>query len=159
MNVTLKVLKYHVRDLMRSRWLLGYALFFGVLAEGLERLSGSSETALLSLVSITLFIVPLVALVFGTVYFYNAREFTELLLAHPVSRRQLFSGLYLGLTVALGAAFAVGVATPVLLEGLDAATQRVPFAMLLVAGVALTAIFTAVAFLIATLTEDRLKGL
>ncbi|HUX35214.1 MAG TPA: ABC transporter permease subunit [Gemmatimonadaceae bacterium] len=159
MNVMLKVLKYDVRDLVRSRWLLGYAAFFAVITDALVRFGGSSEKALLSLVSITLFIVPLVALVFGTVYLYNAREFTELLLAHPVNRRQLFGGLYLGLTLPLALAFVLGVAVPLLLEGLDDAGQRVPFVMLLVAGAALTAIFTAVAFLIATRTEDRLKGL
>ena len=159
MNVMLKVLKYDVRDLVRSRWLLGYGLFFAVVADALVRFGGSTEKALLSLVSITLFIVPLVSLVFGTVYLYNAREFTELLLAHPVNRRQLFGGLYLGLTLPLGLAFVAGVAVPLALEGLDDPAQRVPLIMLLVVGAALTAIFTAVAFLIATWTEDRLKGL
>ncbi len=159
MNVMLKVLKYDVRDLVRSRWLLGYGLFFAVVADALVRFGGSTEKALLSLVSITLFIVPLVSLVFGTVYLYNAREFTELLLAHPVNRRQLFGGLYLGLTLPLGLAFVAGVAVPLALEGLDDPAQRVPLLMLLVVGSALTAIFTAVAFLIATWTEDRLKGL
>ncbi|MGH7669992.1 MAG: ABC transporter permease subunit [Gemmatimonadaceae bacterium] len=159
MNIMLKVLKYDVRDLVRSRWVLGYALFFAVVTDALVRFGGSSEKALLSLVSITLFIVPLVSLMFGTVYLYNAREFTELLLAHPVNRRQLFGGLYLGLTLPLCVAFVAGVAIPLLLEGLDNSGQRVPFVMLLITGAALTAIFTAVAFLIATGTEDRLKGL
>lgn len=159
MNPMLKVFKYDVRDLVRSRWILGYALFFVVVTDALVRFGGSSEKALLSLVSITLFIVPLVSLMFGTVYLYNAREFTELLLAHPVNRRQLFGGLYLGLTLPLCVAFAAGVAVPLMLEGLDDSGQRIPFVMLLIAGTALTAIFTAVAFLIATRTEDRLKGL
>ncbi len=159
MNAMLKVLKYDVRDLVRSRWLLGYALFFAVVTDALVRFGGSSEKALLSLVSITLFIVPLVSLVFGTVYLYNAREFTELLLAHPVNRRQLFGGLYLGLTLPLCLAFVAGVGLPLALEGLDDAAQRIPLLMLLAVGAALTAVFTAIAFLIATWTEDRLKGL
>ena len=44
---------------------------------------------------------PLVALVFATIYLYDAREFTELLLAQPIRRRQLFAGLYLGLALPL----------------------------------------------------------
>jgi Cu-processing system permease protein len=159
MNPTFKVLKYNVRDLMRSRWLLGYAAFFGVITDALIRFGGNTEKALLSLVSITLFVVPLVALVFGTVYLYNARDFTELLLAQPINRRQLFGGLYLGLTLPLCLAFGAGVTVPVLCEGLDDAAQRGPFLVLLAAGVALTAIFTGVAFVIATRAEDRLKGL
>lgn len=159
MNATVKVLKYDVRDLVRSRWLIGYTIFFAVLTDALIRFGGSSEKALLSLVSVTLFIVPLVALVFGTVYFYNAREFTELLLAQPVNRRQLFGGLYLGLAASLAAGFVVGVGAPVLFEGLDDAAARGPFVMLLAVGVALTCIFVAIAFLIAIRSEDRLKGL
>jgi Cu-processing system permease protein len=158
-NATAKVLRYDLRDLMRSRWLLGYAAFFAVLTDALIRFGGSSERALLSLVSVALFVVPLVSLVFGTVYFYNAREFTELLLAQPVNRRQLFAGLYLALAASLSAGFALGVAAPVLLEGLDDASMRGPFAMLLVVGVALSCIFVGLAFLIAIRWEDRLKGL
>lgn len=159
MNATAKVLRYDMRDLLRSRWLVGYALFFGALTDALIRFGGSSEKALLSLVSVTLFVVPLVALVFGTVYFYNAREFTELLLAQPVNRRQLFAGLYLGLALSLSLGFLLGVAVPVMFEGLDDAAARVPFFMLLAAGTALTAIFSAIAFVIAIRFEDRLKGL
>ncbi len=159
MNTMLKVFKYDVRDLARSRWLLAYTLFFAAAGDALIRFGGSSEKALLSLVSITLFVVPLVSLVLGTVFLYNARDFTELLLAQPVNRRQLFGGLYLGLTVPLAVAFALGTGLPFLVEGLDGAAQRVPLAMLLVVGVALTASFTAVAFVIATATDDRLKGL
>jgi Cu-processing system permease protein len=159
MNTAAKVLKYDLRDLARSRWLIGYALFFAALTDGLIRFGGSTERALLSLASIVLFVVPLVALVFGTVYFYNAREFTELLLAQPVDRHQLFGGLFLGLTLALSLSFVAGVGLPLLIEGVDDSAARGPLAMLLVAGVALTCIFAALAFLIAIRTEDRLKGL
>ncbi len=159
MSATAKVLKYDVRDLVRSRWLIGYTLFFAAVTDALLRFGGSAEKALLSLVSIALFVVPLVSLVFGTVYLYNAREFTELLLAQPVNRRQLFGGLYLGLALSLSAAFVVGVGGPLLLEGGVDAAMRGPAAMLLLTGVALTCSFTAVAFVVAIRTDDRLKGL
>lgn len=159
MNVTVKILKYDVRDLIRSRWLIGYTIFFVAVTDALLRFGGSAEKAMLSLVSITLFVVPLVSLVFGTVYLYNAREFTELLLAQPVNRRQLFGGLYLGLALSLSAAFVIGAGAPLLLEGgLDGATARAA-AILLATGVALTCSFAAVAFVIAIRTDDRLKGL
>ena len=86
---------------MRSRWLLAYAAFFMLVTEVLLRFSGDPAKAQLSLVSVVLFLVPLVSIVFGTVYLYNAREFIELLLAQPVNRRQMYGGLYLGLTLPL----------------------------------------------------------
>lgn len=159
MNVVGKVLRYQWRDLVRSRWVWGYALFFAAITEGLVRFGGNTETALLSLVSITLFVVPLVSLVLGTVYLYGAREFIEVLLAQPVRRRHVFCGLYLGLTLPLMAAFVLGVGVPLALHGLDADAQRVPLAILLATGAALTAIFTAGAFVIAVRSEDRLRGL
>ena len=87
------VAKFQARDVVRSRWLAAYVVFFWLVTEGLLRFAGGDARAILSLSSIVLYLVPLVTLVFGTVYLYNAREFTELLLAQPVNRRSLFIGL------------------------------------------------------------------
>ena len=159
MNTASKVLKYQVRDLLRSRWLIGYALFFALATDALVRLEGNGERALLGLVSVTLFVVPLVAVVFGTVYVYHAREFTEMLLAQPVARRQLFGGLYGGLAGSLSMAFVLGIGTPLLLEGVGTSATRAPLLVLFAAGIALTCTFSALAFLIALGTESGLKGL
>jgi Cu-processing system permease protein len=109
--------------------------------------------------NLVLVIIPLVNVVFGTMYLYSAREFTELLLAQPVARRSLFAGLYLGLTVPLSLAFVAGVGAPVLFEGAADASTRGTLGMLLLTGVVLTAIFTAIAFVIALHWDDRVKGL
>ena len=86
MRIVRKVVEYHVRDAMRSRWLGIYAGFFLVASEALFRYAGGAEKAVVSLMTVVLFVVPLVTLVLGTVYLYGAREFTELLLAQPVRR-------------------------------------------------------------------------
>ncbi len=153
---TAKIVKYELRDVMRSRWLIAYALFFGVATDALLRFGGSGK-ALVSLTSVTLFIVPLVGLVFGTVYLDNAREFTELLLAQPITRRQLFSGLYLGLTLPLAGAFLAGVGIPFALHGVDDPSLYVPLLTLALVGVALSFVFTALAFVIAAWSDDRLR--
>ncbi|MES2359158.1 MAG: ABC transporter permease subunit [Gemmatimonadota bacterium] len=158
MNTMMKVLKYQARDAIRSRWLIAYALFFLVVTDALLRFSGDPVKAQLSLVSIVLFVVPLVAIVFGTVYLYNAREFVELILAQPVDRRQTYCGLYLGLTLPLIVTFVVGLALPFALNGLDALAWG-RLAALLVAGTVLTCVFTAIATSIAVKCEDRLRGL
>jgi Cu-processing system permease protein len=157
-NTLLKVLKYQSRDAARSRWLIAYAAFFMLVSEVLLRFSGDPMKVQLSLVSVVLFLVPLVSIVFGTVYLYNAREFIELLLAQPVNRRQLYGGLYLGLTLPLALAFVCGLGTPFLFHGIDSSAIGT-LAWLLTAGVVLTCVFTAVASLIAIRCEDRLRGL
>lgn len=158
MNTLLKVLTYQSRDAARSRWLIAYAAFFMLVSEVLLRFSADPMKVQLSLVSVVLFLVPLVSIVFGTVYLYNAREFIELLLAQPVNRRQLYGGLYLGLTLPLVLAFVFGVGTPFLVRGGDGSAMDT-LAWLLTSGVVLTCVFTAVATLIALRCEDRLRGL
>jgi len=153
------VVEYQVRDAVRSRWLAIYAAFFLVASEALFRYAGSAEKAVVSLMTVVLFVVPLVTLVLGTVYLYGAREFTELLLAQPVRRGQLFAGLYLGLTLPLVAAFLGGVGIPGLLHVSELDSARGAFVTLLVVGAALTALFTAIAFVIALESDDRLRGL
>lgn len=158
MNTILKVLKYQAKDALRSRWLVAYALFFMLITDLLLRFSGDPMKAQLSLVSVVLFLVPLVSIVFGTVYLYNSREFIELLLAQPVNRRQMYGGLYLGLTLPLALAFMVGLGLPFVLRGVDA-TVGGSLGALLLSGVVLTCVFTAIASLIAVRCEDRLRGL
>jgi len=157
-HVITRVARFQAREVMRSRWLLAYGCFFLVVTEGLLRFSGGDARTILSLASIVLYVVPLLTLVFGTVYLYNAREFTELLLAQPVGRRGLFAGLYTGLTIPLVLAIAVGVGAPFVARGF-ADTPRGMLAAVIGAGAALTMIFTAIAFCIALWCEDRLRGL
>ena len=145
MNTTAKIARFEVQDVVRSRWLIGYALFFLVVTDALLRF-GSGEKALLSLVNVVLFVTPLVTIVFATVYQYNSREFIELLLAQPVKRRQLFGGLYIGLALPVSLVFAATVAIPMIVHRGDNAVNTGTLIALLGTGVALTSVFTAIAF-------------
>ncbi len=159
MNTTMKVARYEGSNVIKSRWMLVYTLFFFAASYGLLRFAGSGTKALLSLMSVVLFLVPLVTVVYGTVYLYSAREFTELLLAQPVKRWQLFTGLYLGLTVPLSLGLIVGISLPFVAYVRAEPGLAGTLSVLLLAGVALTSVFTAFAFLIALRCDDRMRGL
>lgn len=147
------------REIARNRWVLAYAVVLLVLTEATFRVGGSGVRALTSLLNLVLLLVPLVTSVFGVVYWHAAREFTELLLAQPVPRRQLWWGLYLGLLVPLVGAFAVGITVPLLWHGaLDAESLPI-WSLYLTVGGALTAVFGAVALWIGVRHDDRLRGL
>lgn len=156
---TLKIARYQLRDIVRSRWIVFYGVFFLVITDALFRFGGAGERVLLSLMNVVLIAVPLVAIVLGAMYVYASREFTELLLAQPVRRRSLFFGLFLGLSLPMCVALVLGIGLPFLYHGALGASQVGPTAMLLGTGVLLTLVFTALAFLVALGTEDRTRGL
>jgi Cu-processing system permease protein len=158
MSIVWQVAKPQVRNVVRSRWLACYVAFFLLVSEGLLRFTGGDSKTLLSLANVVLFVVPLVTIVYGTIYLYNSREFIELLLAQPLKRRSLFTGLYLGLTAPLILAISVGITAPFLYHGFGEGQRLV--LLILVAGAAgLTAVFTGLAFCVALWFDDRLTGL
>jgi Cu-processing system permease protein len=157
-SLVAKLTLIQARDVLRSRWIALYAAFFLILTEGLLRFSGGDARAILSLGTASLMVIPLATIVLSTIYVYNAREFTELLLAQPIKRSSLFAGLYLGLALPAAAAFLAGISAPFLLRGGAEPDVTGAFVTLLLVGTLLTFVFTAIAFWIALRTEDRLRG-
>ncbi len=154
-----KVLRYELKDVARAKAVLAYGVFFLLVSEGLFRFTGGDARALLSLGNLVLVVVPLVSIVLGAMFVYGAREFTELLLSQPVGRTQLYTGLYLGLTLPLMGAFLLGVGVPAALHWRGTPEELRGLAILVVSGVSLTGVFTALAFLTAVRFEDRVRGL
>jgi Cu-processing system permease protein len=153
------VLRAGVRDLARGRWVLAYAAALALIAEGLFLFGGTGPQVVLSLLNATLLLVPLMALVFGTTHFYASRDFIELLLAQPLSRTAVFGGLFAGLMLPLAGAFVVGIGVPLVLHGAQQGAGVGALVALAAGGVFLTAIFAALAMLIALSTDDRLRGM
>lgn len=150
---------HHSRDVLRKRWVIAYAIVLTVAGDLLLRLAGSGPSALVSLLNVVLLLIPLIALILGAASLYGAREFTELLLAQPIPRRALFVGLYLGLTVPLAAATALGLTLPFVIERALDATTLPMLAMLVAVSVLLVCVFTALAFLVTVSVHDRARGL
>lgn len=156
MNTLGVILRAELRSLARNRWLAAYAAVFFLIAEGLFFFGGTGPQVVLSLLNAMLLIAPLVCLVFGTIHVYGSREFVELLLAQPVSRTSLFTGLYCGLALPLTVALLAGVCLPFALHGAGGGLGALM--LLAAAGTALSFTFSAIATLIALRTDDRLRG-
>lgn len=159
MTPFLRIVRSQLRDVARSKWVVGSGLFFLLVTEALLVTGGTSTKALLSLINVVLLLVPLVAVVFGTMYLYHARDFVLLLLAQPVRRRDLFFGLYSGLAIPLALSFAVGVSLPFLWHGAIESGSLAGLLTLIGGGTFLTLIFLAIAFLVAIRHIDRVKGI
>ncbi len=154
----IKIFKYSFFDLSRSLWGYLYLLFYLVSTLSLLWLSHDLSRAIVSLMNVIIIITPLVSMVLGTMYYYNSREFAELLLAQPIKRKSVFLGQYLGLSMSLNLSFILGMGIPFVLYGITVSNQIWNFFTLLLVGVLLNMIFTALAFLIASNFENRIKG-
>ncbi|HSM13221.1 MAG TPA: ABC transporter permease subunit [Thermoanaerobaculia bacterium] len=134
-----------VRDALRSRWLLAYAVALALLglaaalagtrsAGGLGLQAFGRTTA--TLTNLCLLLAPLVALAMGALAIAGERDRGTLdhLLAQPIARHDLLLGKYLGLLAALSAATAAGFAPAglaiALASGPGALPRLLPFVAL-----------------------------
>jgi len=154
----LKILKYSFYDLVRSRWSYVYFLFYLLLGVVLLFLNNDLSKAVITLMNVIIILVPLIGTIFGVMYHYNSREFTELLLAQPVKRRSIFLGQYFGVATSLSMSLVFGLGIPFIFYGIFNSSAIWDFSLLLVTGAFLTFIFTALAFVIALSNENRIKG-
>lgn len=158
MSLMMKILRYEIHNTIRSKWVILYTFFFFLLGYTLFSLSGDVNKAYISLMNIVLIVIPLVSLIFGAIYLYNSREFIEMMLSQPIDRKSLFAGIYFGTTIPLAAGYLIGIITPFLIFGkVKEQTEGLIFLVLI--GITLTFVFTAISFLITVLQDDKAKGL
>lgn len=153
-----KILKYSFYDLMRSRWSYVYFVFYLLLGFILLFLNNDLSKAVITLMNVIIILVPLIGTIFGVMYYYNSKEFTELLLAQPLNRSSIFLGQYLGVALSLSLSLVLGIGIPFVFYGLFKSTVIWDFSLLLISGTFLTFIFTSLAFNIALSNENKIKG-
>jgi len=153
-----KILRYEIHNTIRNKWIVIYSFFFFFVGYALFAFSGDVNKAYISMMNIVLIIIPIVSLIFGSIYLYNSREFVEMMLSQPIDRKSLFLGIYFGTTIPLSLAWTVGIAIPFFLFA-NSYKQFDGLIFLILNGIALTFVFTAIAFLITIRQDDKAKGL
>lgn len=149
-----RVIKIIFIDIFKNKIVLAYTLILALLSWSSFGLEDNSCKGLLTILNIILFTVPLVSILFSTIYLYNSSEFIELLLSQPIKRKRIWLSLFLGLSLSMVLAFFVGAGIPLLLN----APNTVGFMMILV-GSLISIIFVALAFFSSIITRDKSKGI
>lgn len=159
MKKVAKIINYQFQDNIRSKWVMGFSIFFLIVSYWLISFTAEPSKILMSLLNIILLLLPLISIVFGTVYVYNNKNYITFMLSQPINRSTLFAGLYFGLVSPLILSFLLGVGLPVIFNLAIFNDSFLALSIIFISGVFLILIFTAFAFLIATLNDDKLKGL
>lgn len=149
-----KVIKYVIIDILRNKIIVSYTLFLMALSFGIFSLEDNPAKGLLGLLNIILIIVPLVSIIFSTIYVYNSAEFIELLVSQPLQRKTIWISLFTGLSCSMALAFLFGAGIPILIYQGD-----ITGLMMIVTGVLLSVIFVSIALLAAVKTRDKAKGI
>lgn len=149
----MKLTRYVLYDILRNKIILGYTLFLFIVSMSMFRMEENGSKAIMSLLTIVLIVVPLVSIVFSTIHYYNSYEFIELMLSQPMSRTRILLSEYAGICSSLMLAFFAGAGIPVLFYAFNASGLS-----LLFSGLALTMIFTSLAFAGSVIARDKARG-
>ncbi len=149
-----KIIKYVLNDIFRNRILLAYVILLLISSFGLFMMNDDIAKGLSSLLTVLLIVIPLVSILFTTIYFFNSYEFIELLVAQPLKRRDILLGVFSGVGISLLAAFLIGIGLPVIIfDGTDVGWYFI------LSGSLLTMVFVSLAFLASVLTRDKTRGI
>ena len=158
------------RDRMRNRWVLAVALVFTVFSLAIAYFGGaqqgtvgfrSIEFTIASLVSLVIYLIPLIALLLGFDAIVGERErgSLDLLLAHPLTRLELLLGKYLGLAAALSLSTLIGFAlVGVLLWQRFGQAALYHYGGFVLSSILLGLAFLSLALLISVLARDRTRA-
>lgn len=150
----LKLSRYVLYDIFRSKVVIGYTLFLFLISMSLFNMEENSSKALLSLLNIVLIVVPLISLIFATIHYYNSYEFIELMLSQPMSRTKILLSEYSGVSLSLVASFLIGTGIPVLIYSFDETGIAILFT-----GSSLTMVFSSIAFFASVKSRDKARGI
>ena len=158
------------RDRMRNRWVLAVALVFTVFSLVITYFGGaqqgqlgprSIEFTIASLVSLVIYLIPLIALLLGFDAIVGERErgSLDLLLALPITRLELLLGKYLGLAAALTLSTLAGFALDaVLLYQQFSWAGLFQYLGFMLSSVLLGLAFLSLALLISVLVRERTRA-
>ena len=137
-------------DIFKNKIVLIYAIVLLIITWSVFMLEDTSGKGLLTLLNVVLLIVPLMSLLFSTIYLYNSAEFIELLVSQPVKRQQIWLSLYFGLSLSLAGAFVVATIIPLLLF-----CSLAQALMMTITGFAVTLVFISLGF-VASIVSSHL---
>lgn len=157
-------------DRIRNRWVLAVALVFTVFALSIAYFGAaqqgavgfrSIEVTIASLVSLVIYLIPLIALVLGFDAIVGERErgSLDLLLSLPITRGELLLGKYLGLAAALSFSTIAGFGlVGVMLSAQLDLNALYHYAGFMVSSVLLGCAFLSLAVMLSVFAADRTRA-
>ncbi len=174
MKAILTIAVKEFRDGLRNRWVLAITLVFALLAVGLAYFGAAASgtvgftglaTTIVSLASLAVFLIPLIALLlaYDSVVGEEEQGTLLLLLTYPLGRTQLLTGKFLGhgaiMAVSTILGFSVaGLVIAVFSEQIAVLELWQALGLFIVSAILLGWSFIAMAYVISTLVSEKSKA-
>ena len=149
-----RIVKIILSDILKNKIVLVYTLILAVLSWSSFGMEDNTAKGMLTILNVILFTVPLVSILFATIYIYNSAEFIELLVSQPIKRSKIWISLFISLSLSLIISFLIGSGIPLLINA-----PNLNGIMMLLIGVLITAIFVSLAFFSAIFNRDKARGI
>lgn len=158
------------RDRIRNRWVLAVAVIFTLFALAIAYFGAaqqgevglrSIEVTIASLVSLVIYLIPLIALILGYDAIVGERErgSLDLLLSMPITRLELLLGKFLGLSAALACATLAGFGlVGALLAYQSGGAALYHYAGFVFSAILLGMVFLSLAVTVSVLARDRARA-
>ena len=158
------------RDRVRNRWLLAVALIFSLFALAIAYFGTaqqgevgfrSIDVTIASLVSLVIYLVPLIALILGYDAIVGERErgSLELLQSMPITRFEILLGKYLGLSAALASSTAIGFGAGLLPLAAELSTRDVyHYAGFVLSAILMGLAFLSISLVVSVVAQDRVRA-
>ena len=174
MHAILTVANKEFHDGLRNRWVMSISIIFALLATGLAYFGAAASgqagftnlsTTLVSLASLAVFVIPLIALMlaYDAVVGEDESGTLLLLMTYPLSRWQLLVGKMMGHWVILACSTLIGFGLSAIIMGLFSnntswAELIGPYAFFITFAILLGWIFIAIAYMISASVAEKSKA-
>ncbi|MCV6610435.1 MAG: ABC transporter permease [Amphritea sp.] len=174
MNAIFSVANKEFHDGLRNRWVLSICIIFAVLAIGLAYFGAAAagkvgftslSTTIVSLASLAVFIIPLIALMLAYDGIVGEDENGTLLLlmTYPLSRWQLLLGKMLGQGAVMAFSTLVGFGSSAVMMGAFSGTTTWaeligPYTVFIASAIMLGWVFIAIAYVISASVSEKSKA-
>lgn len=159
-------MKYQWMMMIRSKWLMSFAILFAILSSTVIANSGHETAGVFTrstaaLLNLSLLLVPLVALLAGSLFIAGEKEDGRLalILTYPISVRSLTFGLYVGSCISLWTVIAFGYGSASVALFATGGAWSTFFFLSFALTIILTSIFLSLALLIGLVASNRLQAL
>lgn len=158
------------RERIRNLWVLVVAVIFAIFALAIAYFGSAQQGAIgfhgidvtiTSLVSLVIYLVPLIALILGydAIVGEKERGSLELLLSMPITRLEILLGKYLGLGAALSASTMLGFGASLLpLIPQLGANDLYHYAGFVISAILMGMAFLSLSLLVSVLAQDRMRA-